>query len=73
VEQVYTRVLRALPAGVPARTVVTHALMAQWADSYVARLHADRPELEVEQVLFTPVMGASTGPIVGIAWEDPIA
>jgi DegV family protein with EDD domain len=71
VEQVYSRVLHALPVGVPARAVVTHALLPERAADLVARLRADRPEVEVDQVLFTPVMGASTGPIVGIAWEDP--
>lgn len=73
IDQVYSRVLRALPAGRPARAVVTHALLPDEAAVLVERLHADRPEVEVDEVLFTPVMGASTGPIVGITWEDPQA
>jgi fatty acid-binding protein DegV len=29
------------------------------------------PSVEVEIALFTPVMAASTGPVIGVAWEDP--
>lgn len=71
IDKVYRRVLKALPAGRPFRATVTHALLEEEALALADRLRADRPEGEVDVVLFTPVMGASTGPIVGIAWEDP--
>lgn len=71
IEKVYGRVLAALPAGRPYRATVTHALLPEEAGKLADRLRADRPEGEVDIVVFSPVMGASTGPIVGIAWEDP--
>lgn len=71
VEKVYRRVLEALPPDKAARATVTHALMGEAAEKLADRLRADRPGAAVDVVVFTPVMGASTGPIIGIAWEDP--
>lgn len=73
VEKIHRRLLDALPPGTPGRAVVTHALLEDDAERLAARLRAERPELEVDVVVFSPVMGASTGPIIGIAWEDPSA
>lgn len=70
IEKVYTRALAALPSGRPVRASVTHALMEGEAEALAARLRADRPGADVDVVVFSPVMGASTGSIVGIAWED---
>lgn len=70
-ERIYRRVVDAFPPGTPGRAVVTHALLEEDAERLAGRLRAQRPELEVDVVVFSPVMGASTGPIVGIAWEDP--
>jgi DegV family protein with EDD domain len=71
IDRVYRRVLAAFPAATPGRAVVSHALLADDAERLAARLRAQRPELEVDVALFSPVMGASTGPIIGVAWEDP--
>lgn len=71
VERLYRRALDGIPPGVPARAVVTHALLPDEADDLVGRLVTDRPEAEVDLAVFSPVMGANTGPIVGVGWEDP--
>ncbi|MBX7431864.1 DegV family protein [Mycobacterium sp. Y57] len=71
IDRIYRRVLSAFPPGSPGRVVVSHALLDDDAKRLAARLCSARPELEVEVALFTPVMGASTGPIIGVAWEDP--
>lgn len=71
VERITERVLAAVPPDRPFRATVTHALLEEEARKLVDRLRADRPSGAVDVVLFSPVMGASTGPIVGIAWEDP--
>jgi DegV family protein with EDD domain len=71
IERVYRRVVDVFPPGVRGRAVVTHALLDRDAELLAGRLRAERPELEVDVVVFSPVMGASTGPIIGIAWEDP--
>lgn len=71
IERIYRRVLDAFPPVTPGRAVVTHALLASDAERLATRLRKKRPELEVDNVMFSPVMGASTGPIIGIAWEDP--
>jgi DegV family protein with EDD domain len=72
-ERIYRHVLDTFAPGTPGRAVVTHALLEDDAEGLAARLRAERPELEVDVVVFSPVMGASTGPIIGIAWEDPAA
>jgi fatty acid kinase fatty acid binding subunit len=71
IERIYRRLLGVLPESGPARVVVSHALMSDDARRLAARLCADRPEIEVDIALFTPVMGASVGPVIGVAWEDP--
>lgn len=71
IDRIYRRVLSAFPPGTPGRAVVSHALLEDEAQQLATRLRSARPELEVEIALFTPVMGASTGPIVGVASEDP--
>ena len=71
VERIYRRLLESFPPGAPGRVVVTHALLEEVAQALASRLRQERPELEVGEAVFSPVMGASTGPIVGVAWEDP--
>ncbi len=71
VNRIHRRVLDVFPEGTPGRAVVTHALLADEAEELARRLCTERPELEVDVAVFSPVMGASTGPIVGVAWEDP--
>ncbi len=71
IERIHRRVLEAFPRGAPGRAVVTHALLDDHARRLAEQLGAERPELDVDIALFSPVMGASTGPIVGVAWEDP--
>jgi DegV family protein with EDD domain len=71
VERLHRRVLDNFPPGVSGRVVTMHVLMADAAEELARRLRAERPELEVEVSIFSPVMGASTGPLLGVAWEDP--
>lgn len=71
IERVQRRVLNAFAEDSPGRAVVSHALMEQEARSLAERLAERRPNLELEVALFTPVMAASTGPVIGVAWEDP--
>lgn len=71
IEQIYRRVLAAFPEHTPGRAVVSHALLADSARALADRLRSDRPDVEVDVALFTPVMAASTGPVIGVAWEDP--
>jgi DegV family protein with EDD domain len=71
IERIYRRVLSAFPHDAPGRAVVSHALLEDDAHRLSDRLMAHRRELEVEIALFSPVMAASIGPIIGVAWEDP--
>jgi DegV family protein with EDD domain len=71
IERVHRRVLAVFPPGTPGRVVVSHALLEEEAKSLAAQLRTEQPELDVDLALFTPVMGASTGPVIGVAWEDP--
>ncbi|MGH3674512.1 MAG: DegV family protein [Mycobacterium sp.] len=71
IERIYRRLLKVFPEATPGRVVVSHALMEDDAIGLADRLRSDRPELDVEVALFTPVMVASVGPIIGVAWEDP--
>jgi DegV family protein with EDD domain len=71
IERVYRRVLAAFPDDAPGRAVVSHALLEDDAHRLADRLRTERPRLEVEVALFSPVMAATTGPIIGVAWEDP--
>lgn len=71
VERIRHRVLQAFPPATPGRVVVTHALLDADARELAQQLRVDRPDLEVDIAIFSPVMGASTGPILGVAWEDP--
>lgn len=71
IERVYRRVLSVFPEGTPGRAVVSHALLDHDARRLAERLRAARPDVEVDIALFSPVMAASTGPIIGVAWEDP--
>ena len=71
IARVYRRVLSAFPEDAPGRVVVSHALLEDDAHRLADRLIAHRPRLEVEIALFSPVMAASVGPIIGAAWEDP--
>jgi DegV family protein with EDD domain len=71
IDRIYRRVLEAFPDGTPGRAVVSHALLEDDAHELAERLRADRPDLEVDVSLFTPVMAASTGPVIGVAWEEP--
>jgi hypothetical protein len=57
--------------GAPGRAVVSHALLEDDANALAERLREQRPALEAEIALFTPVMTATTGPVIGVAWEDP--
>ena len=70
-ERIHRRVLGVFPEGTPGRAVVTHALLADEAEELARRLRSERPELEVDVAVFSPVMGSTTGPILGVAWEDP--
>lgn len=71
IERIHRRVLDVFAEGTPGRVVVSHALLGDEARELAGRLRVDRPDLEVDIALFTPVMAASTGPIIGVAWEDP--
>ncbi len=71
IDRLHRRALEALPPGTPARAAVTHALLEEEANALARRLTEDRPELDLEVVVFSPVMGSHTGPIVGMEWEDP--
>lgn len=71
IERIYKRVLSVFPGGTPGRVVVTHALLDDDARGLAEQLRSDRPDLDIDIALFTPVMAASTGPIIGVAWEDP--
>lgn len=71
IERIRRRVLETFAPGRPGRVVVTHALMADDARMLAEWLRTERPDLDVDIALFSPVMGASTGPIIGVAWEDP--
>jgi DegV family protein with EDD domain len=71
IDRIYKRVLAVFPRGAPGRAVVSHALLEDDAHRLAGRLRADRPDVDVDIALFTPVMAASTGPIIGVAWEDP--
>ncbi len=71
IERIHRRVLDAFSPGTPGRAVVTHAVLHDEASTLADRLRTERPELEVDVAVFSPVMGASTGPIIGVAWEDP--
>jgi DegV family protein with EDD domain len=70
-ERIYRRLLDAFAEGTRGRVVVSHALLDDEARKLADRLRADRPDLEVDVALFTPVMAASIGPIIGVAWENP--
>lgn len=72
VARVVSQVLAAVPDRVEARIVVTHAGLAPDADRMAARISAARPAAEVSIAPFSPVMVANTGPIIGVAWEDPL-
>jgi DegV family protein with EDD domain len=71
IDRVQRRVLKAFPEDSPGRAVVSHALMEDDALGLAERLAQRRPNLELEVALFTPVMAASTGPVIGVGWEDP--
>lgn len=71
IDRVQRRVLKAFAEDVPGRAVVSHALMEDDALVLAERLAQRRPKLEVEVAFFTPVMAASTGPVIGVGWEDP--
>lgn len=71
IDRLVRDLLEVFPAGAPGRVIVSHALLEDEAEELAARLRDQRPELEVEISLFSPVMGANTGPIVGVGWEDP--
>jgi DegV family protein with EDD domain len=71
IERISRRVLDVFAEGAAGRVVVSHALLGDDARELAERLRTDRPDLEVDVALFTPVMAASTGPIIGVAWEDP--
>jgi DegV family protein with EDD domain len=71
IDRIHQRMLTAFPEHTPGRAVVSHALLDEDARQLAERLRADRPELEIDIALFTPVMAASIGPIIGVAWEDP--
>lgn len=71
IERIRRRVLVTFSREALGRVVVTHALREHDALGLAEQLRADRPRLEVETAVFSPVMGASTGPIIGVAWEDP--
>jgi DegV family protein with EDD domain len=71
IERIHGRVLKTFPEGTPGRAVVSHALLDDDAQRLADRLRAERPDLEIDITLFTPVMAASTGPVIGVAWEDP--
>jgi DegV family protein with EDD domain len=71
IERIYRRVLDVFAEGAPGRVVVSHALLDEAACDLAERLRTQRPDLEIDVALFTPVMAASIGPIIGVAWEDP--
>ncbi|ODQ94057.1 DegV family protein [Mycolicibacterium holsaticum] len=71
VERICRRVLDDFPEHAPGRAVVSHALLDDSARALAQRLRSERPGVEVDVALFTPVMAASTGPVIGVAWEDP--
>lgn len=71
IHRVYRRALSAFGPETAGRVVVSHALLDDDANRLAQRLRAERPHLDVEIALFSPVMAASTGPVIGIAWEDP--
>ncbi|WP_102143726.1 DegV family protein [Mycobacterium hubeiense] len=71
IERVYRRVLAVFPEGSPGRVVVSHALLDDDARQLAERIRIARPDVEVDIALFSPVMAASTGPVIGVAWEDP--
>jgi DegV family protein with EDD domain len=71
IDRIHRRVLAAFPKHTAGRAVVSHALLDDDAQRLADRLRTDRPDLEIDIALFTPVMAASTGPVIGVAWEDP--
>lgn len=71
IDRIHRRIVETFPPGVAGRVVVTHALLEEEADMLVQRLRTARPALDVGVALFSPVMGAHTGPIVGAGWEAP--
>ena len=61
-----------LPRGdARAGRVVEHVLLDDEAQALAARLRDERPALEIDVALFTPVMGVNTGALIGISWEAP--
>lgn len=71
IERIHRRVLEAFAERTPGRAVVSHALLENDARELAERLRAERPDLDIDVTLFTPVMAASTGPVIGVAWEEP--
>lgn len=71
IDRIRRRVLEVFAPDSPGRVVVTHALLDQDAQLLAEWLRAERPRLDIDIAVFSPVMGASTGPIIGVAWEDP--
>jgi len=71
IDRVYRRVLEAFEPDAPGRAVVSHALLEPDARRLAERIADERPNLALDIALFTPVMAATTGPIIGVAWEDP--
>jgi DegV family protein with EDD domain len=71
IDRVRRRLLDAFAEDSPGRAVVSHALMEDEAGALAKQLAEQRPRLELDVALFTPVMAASTGPVIGVAWEDP--
>ena len=70
-ERLHRRILSVFPEATPGRVVVQHVLLDDEAHALAARLRAERPALEVDVAVFTPVMGVNTGALLGISWEAP--